>query len=108
MTVHVYGEIELIEDELEIVRSLQDMVEKYEAPDSTYRLQDVDAAYLAGMNKGIQGFKININRIEGKAKLSQNHSMQRQARIIHNLEQIPSTDEQRISLLMRQNLKTNE
>jgi transcriptional regulator len=50
VTVHVYGEVELLEDEHELMSSLHDMVFKYEAPDSSYSLQDVDAEYLAGMN----------------------------------------------------------
>lgn len=77
VTVHVYGEVELQEDEHELMGTLHDMVSKYEAPDSSYSLQNVDAEFLAGMNKGVQGFKIKINKIEGKAKLSQNHPLQR-------------------------------
>ncbi|MEY2195678.1 FMN-binding negative transcriptional regulator [Neobacillus sp. BF23-41] len=105
LTIHVYGEVELLEDEHELMNSLNDMVMKYEAPDSSYSLQDVDAEFLSGMNKGVQGFKIKINKIEGKAKLSQNHSSQRQGLIVNQLEQISSTDEQQISLLMIANLK---
>lgn len=104
VTVHVYGEVELIRDEQELMRSLDEMVRKYEAPDSSYRLQDVDAELLSGMNKGIQGFKIKIERIEGKAKLSQNHSLHRQERVIKQLEQIPLTNEQQIASLMKANL----
>ena len=105
VTVHVYGEVELLEDENELMGSLHEMVLKYETPDSSYRLQDVDAEFLAGMNKGVQGFKIKINKIEGKAKLSQNHSLQRQELVINQLEQISNTDEQQISSLMKANLK---
>ncbi|MBT2724441.1 FMN-binding negative transcriptional regulator [Bacillus sp. ISL-46] len=105
VTVHVYGEVELLEDEHELMNSLHDMVMKYEAPDSSYSLQDVDAEFLAGMNKGVQGFKIKINKIEGKAKLSQNHSSQRQGLIVNQLEQISRTDEQQISLLMKANMR---
>jgi transcriptional regulator len=82
VTVHFYGEVELTRDEHELMSSLNDMVLKYEAPDSSYRLQDVDAEFLVGMNKGVQGFKIKIDRIEGKAKVSQNHSLHRQELII--------------------------
>lgn len=105
VTVHVYGEVELLEDEHELMNSLQEMVLKYEAPDSSYRLQDVDGEFLTGMNKGIQGFKIKINKIEGKAKLSQNHSTQRQELVIEQLDQFSSTDEKQISSLMKANLK---
>jgi transcriptional regulator len=105
VTVHVYGEVEFLEDENELISSLHEMVLKYEAPDSSYRLQDVDADFLAGMTKGVQGFKIKINKIEGKAKLSQNHSLQRQELVINQLEQISKTNEQQISSLMKANLK---
>ncbi|WP_318503219.1 FMN-binding negative transcriptional regulator [Bacillus sp. T3] len=104
VTVHVYGEVELLEDENELMDSLHDMVLKYEAPDSPYRLEDVDAEFLAGMNKGVQGFKIKINKLEGKAKLSQNHSIKRQELVINQLEQISKNDEQQISALMKANI----
>ncbi len=105
MIVHVYGEVELIEDEHELMSYLNDMVLKYEAPDSSYRLQDVDAEFLAGMNKGVQGFKIKIDRMEGKAKVSQNHSVHRQELVIKQLERIPFPNEQQIASLMKENLK---
>jgi transcriptional regulator len=105
VTVHVYGEVELIEDEHELMSSLNDMVLEYEAPDNSYRLQDVDVELLRGMTKGIQGFKIKIDKMEGKAKLSQNHSLHRQELIIKQLEQIPFPNKQQIASLMKANLK---
>jgi len=105
VTLHVYGEVELIEDEHELMSSLNDMVLEYEAPDNSYRLQDVDVELLRGMTKGIQGFKIKIDKMEGKAKLSQNHSLHRQELIIKQLEQIPFPNEQQIASLMKANLK---
>jgi transcriptional regulator len=103
VTVHVYGELELVEDEDEVMESLQDLVMKYEDPNSPYTLEDVDSKYLAGMNKGIQGFKLHITKIEGKAKLSQNHSAHRQERVIQALERIPHENEQEIARLMKRN-----
>lgn len=101
VTVHVYGEVELIDDEQELMDSLNEMVLKYESPDSSYRLQDVDADFIAGINKGVQGFKIKINKIEGKAKLSQNHPVHRQELIINQLEKNSNEDEQKIASLMK-------
>jgi len=48
------------------------MVNKYEKPDSSYQLASLDAEYFEGMSRGIVGFKIKIDQIEAKAKLSQN------------------------------------
>lgn len=104
VTVHVYGEVELIEDVLELTDSLKELVIKYEGLESTYQIQDVDPEYLKAMNKGVQGFKIKISKIEGKAKLSQNHPKLRQELIINHLEESAITDEQKIAKLMRLNL----
>lgn len=106
VTAHVYGEVELMEDGQQLMDSLHDMVLKYEAPDRSYRLEDVDADFLAGISKGIQGFKIIIDKIEGKAKLSQNHSAKRQQLIVNQLERLASEDEQKIASLMKANLET--
>ncbi|QHE60337.1 FMN-binding negative transcriptional regulator [Rossellomorea vietnamensis] len=105
VSVHVYGEVELIEEDHELVESLHELVSTFEAPDSSYSLGDLDPGPLAGMSKGVQGFKIKINQMEGKAKLSQNHSTQRQERVIRELEQKPSTDEQQIAAWMKGNLE---
>ncbi|WP_406687867.1 FMN-binding negative transcriptional regulator [Rossellomorea vietnamensis] len=105
VSVHVYGEVELNEDDHELVESLHELVSTFEAPDSSYSLGDLDPALLAGMSKGVQGFKIKINQMEGKAKLSQNHSTERQERVIRELEQKPSTDEQQIAAWMKGNLE---
>lgn len=72
--------------------------------DSPYQLDKVDASFIAGMYKGVQGFKIKITKIEGKAKLSQNHSVECQKLVINQLEQIQNTDERKIADLTKANL----
>lgn len=101
VAVHVYGELEIVEDEKTLVDSLQDLVNKYEDPESTYSLNDVDPNYMGGLSKGIVGFKIKINKIEGKAKLSQNHSVERQNLVVEKLEKVGSEESKRIAELMR-------
>ena len=86
--MHVYGELELVEDEQELLNSLQDLVHTYEETESTYSLNDVDPNYMAGLSKGIVGFKIKISKIEGKAKLSQNHSVERRKLVVGNLRKL--------------------
>lgn len=104
VTVHVYGQVELVHDQEEVMASLRDMVSKYEAQGSPYRLEEADPGFMSGLAKGIQGFKIGIDRIEGKAKLSQNHSAERQERVISRLERGRTEDERRIAALMKRNL----
>jgi transcriptional regulator len=105
VAVHVYGQVQIVDEEQELMNSLRDMVLKYEDPNSSYKLDQVDYNFIAGMSKGIQGFRIKINRIEGKVKLSQNHQIERQELIIHRLEQNTSGDEQKIASLMKENLR---
>ncbi|WP_134703158.1 FMN-binding negative transcriptional regulator [Ammoniphilus sp. YIM 78166] len=105
VTVHVNGEIELIDDEQQLMESFHEMVQKYEAPGSPYRLQDVDADYVGGLSKGVQGFKMKITKIEGKAKLSQNHPVERQELVIQQLERSSGENERKIATLMNANLQ---
>jgi transcriptional regulator len=104
VAVHVYGQMEMVEDGHEVYNSLIDMVEKYEKTDSSYHLEDVDSNYINGMSKGIVGFKIQIDKIEGKAKLSQNHPEARQELIIKQLENSMDQNNIQIAALMKKNL----
>ncbi len=102
VAVHVYGELEIVEDEQELLNSLQDLVHKYEEPQSTYSLNEVDSNYMAGLSKGIVGFKIKISKIEGKAKLSQNHSVERRKLVVKELEKVGSEGSRGIAGLMKE------
>ncbi|MES5893276.1 FMN-binding negative transcriptional regulator [Bacillus cereus group sp. RP43] len=103
VAVHVYGELEIVEDEQELIDSLQDLVHKYENSKSTYSLKDVDPNYMEGLRMGIVGFKIKINNIEGKAKLSQNHSVERRELVIKELEKVGSEGSRGIAKMMERN-----
>jgi transcriptional regulator len=105
VAVHVYGKIEFVEDDQELLDSLNDMVKKYERPGSSYQLENADASFIAGMSRGIVGFKIKIEKIEGKAKLSQNHSVERQELVIKQLENSSGEDNIEIAALMKRNLE---
>lgn len=105
VAVHVYGQAELIDDDHEVMSSMQSLIAKYEEPGSLYELGSVDSAYLAGLSKGIQGFKIHITDMEGKAKLSQNHPAQRQELVIQRLEALNRENERNIAALMKENLE---
>ncbi|CAM4053264.1 MULTISPECIES: FMN-binding negative transcriptional regulator [Bacillus] len=103
VAVHVYGELEIVEDEQELLNSLQELVHKYEEPQSTYSLNEVDSNYMAGLSRGIVGFKIKINKIEGKAKLSQNHSVERRNLVVEELEKVDSAGSRGIARMMMWN-----
>lgn len=105
VSIHLYGKLEIIEDRKVIFDSLNDMVNKYERQDSSYNLNDVDPQYIEGMSKGIVAFRIKVTKIEAKAKLSQNHPLERQELIIKNLENTSNQDNLQVASLMKKNLQ---
>lgn len=101
ISIHIYGRLEIIENQKKIFESLNDMVNKYEKPDSSYNLNNIDSKFMEGMTKGIVAFKINITKIEAKAKLSQNHPVERQELVIKQLENSSEQNNLLIASLMR-------
>lgn len=105
MSIHLYGNLEIVEDRKVIFESLNDLVNKYESPNSPYNLMDIEPSFIEGMSKGIVAFKIKITKIEAKAKLSQNHPVERQELIIKHLENTSIQDNIQVASLMKRNLQ---
>ncbi|MCM3490123.1 FMN-binding negative transcriptional regulator [Alkalihalophilus marmarensis] len=107
LSVHVYGSVELIDEEKSTMAALLQLIDKYEGPDSTYNLNEIDADYIDGLRKGIQAFRIKITEIEGKAKLSQNHPKERQERVAEQLAKSEHTNDKLIAEWMMAQLMNN-
>jgi transcriptional regulator len=106
VAVHVYGELKIIEDRNELKKILNDSVNFYEsAMPNPWDMNNVDASFIDNLSNGIVGFKIKITRMEGKWKLSQNHSKERQERVVNALETKGDANSQQISKLMRENIQ---
>jgi transcriptional regulator len=71
LAVHVYGRPRIIEDEAAVRAILHRLVDQHEAPDSGWRMESAEG-YVGRMLRSIVAFELEITRIEGKAKLSQN------------------------------------
>ena len=81
VAVHATGTGTLVEDPEQVKTLLADLVRTYESSGPTaWSLEGLAADYLAGMQRGIVAFEIPIERLEGKAKLSQNRDAVDQAR----------------------------
>jgi transcriptional regulator len=84
--VHAYGLPRLIEDLQELYNLLRTSVESFEAPfDQPWTLHAVEE--YAQRMKSIVGFAIEITRLEGKFKLSQNRPIADRERVIAALKQ---------------------
>lgn len=81
VTVHATGTGALVEDPVRVKRLLADLVRTYEGDRPTaWSLDGLAEDYLTGMQRAIVAFEIPIERLEGKAKLSQNRDAVDQAR----------------------------
>jgi transcriptional regulator len=84
--VHVYGKYVPITDEQEWKSVLDKMVRFYETSSKKWSLDSLPEDFFEKLKHMTSAFKIEINRIEGKWKLSQNHTEERREKVIHHLE----------------------
>jgi transcriptional regulator len=97
--VHAYGLPHLIEDEKELYNLLKTLIQTHEANFEkpwTFQLPD---DYLQKMMRSIVGFEIQITRLEGKFKLSQNRTATERENVIAALQE--SSDTKAVAELMR-------
>jgi transcriptional regulator len=86
IAAHVYGGIRIVDGD-ELLQSLKQLVDKYEAA-STHpvSLGTMSPGYAAKSIRGLVGFEISITSIEATYKLSQNRDQKNHHRIIQELE----------------------
>ncbi len=105
LAVHVYGRYSVIDDPCELKDVLEEYVNFYQASQpSQWSMQNVDSTLINQLLKGIVGFTIEIERIEGKFKLNQNHPVERQEKVINHLKQQRGDNSQAIATLMQAQL----
>jgi transcriptional regulator len=85
-TVQAYGRSRRIEDPDALYSHLRSLVEKHEGRFAEqWRLDSLPADYVSKMMKGVVGFEIEITRLIGKFKMSQNRSEGERERITAEL-----------------------
>lgn len=104
VAVHIYGEFKMIEDKDDMEGILEKTVSFYESSMPNPWVAEFDDKFIDELMNGIIGFEISINKIEGKWKLNQNHSIQRQQNLINGLKTRNEYDSQKIAKLMERNL----
>lgn len=102
MTVHAYGRVQIIEEPAAVKTLLHDLVLQYE---QQWKMEELPESYLHGMIKGIVAFQIEMTRLEGKFKLSQNRSRADRERVVAALGQSPNPSDQAIAAQMQKNLE---
>lgn len=87
VAVHAYGRPAVIEEPARVKALLDRLVTTYEGGRATpWRFDSLAEDYVDGMVRGIVAFELAIERLEGKAKLSQNRGAEDRAGAIRGLE----------------------
>jgi transcriptional regulator len=101
-TVHAYGNARIVEDTAGTLAVLRELVGTYESGFATpWTMEKLPDGHAEGMTRGIVAFEIEITRLEGKAKLSQNKSVKDRENAAAMLESLGGEDNTRTAALMR-------
>ncbi|QDT90084.1 FMN-binding negative transcriptional regulator [Gimesia algae] len=107
--VHVYGSCILENDPAQLKQILKQYVAFYEAVQpAPWSIPDSDADFVDSLLPAIVGFRIQIKRVEGKFKLNQNQTAERQQKVINALRQQTGENQQAIADQMQANLQESE
>lgn len=102
MTVHAYGKVQIVEEPAVVKTLLHNLVVQYE---QQWKMEGLPEDYLHGMMKGIVAFQLEITRLEGKFKLSQNRSRTDQEQVVAALKQSRHPNDQAVAVQMQKNLE---
>jgi transcriptional regulator len=105
--VHAYGTFHVVEDRDGLLDILRRTVPIYESPRPESWTFDESAPHVEKLLKAIVSFRIEITRLEGKWKLSQNHPEERRRRVIRALSGQSDEDSHAVAALMAELTTTN-
>ena len=101
VAVHAYGRCECLDEPESTKQLLGEMVQEYEAGLSSPWRFDPHGRDADRLVAAVVGFRIVIERLEGKWKLNQNHPPERQARVIAELEKSDDPSVRQIADMMQ-------
>lgn len=100
--VHAYGRPELVDDPDGLLEIVCRSVAFYEAGMPRPWVLDTSGAFVDRLLPQIVGFRIRVERLEGKWKLNQNHPAERRERVVRALDAQGGDDAHGVAELMRQ------
>jgi transcriptional regulator len=98
--VHAYGPVQVMEDKGALVDIVREMVRVYEQAMPRPWSFDPTSTFAQRMLGQIVGFRIKIERIEGKWKLNQNHPVERRRKVVAALRQRDDENARAVADLM--------
>jgi transcriptional regulator len=101
--VHAYGKPRIIEDTTELYNTLRTLVQHSEAQFEKPWSFDLPQDFVQQKMRGVVGIEIDITRLEGKFKLSQNRPVVDQANVAATLHNSSDALSEEVAKLMSDN-----
>jgi len=93
VVVHAYGHLKVVEDREWLMSHLEKLTSTHEAKSPVpWKIGDAPADYIASQIKGIVGLEMDILRLEGKWKVSQNRSAEDRSGVAQGLNELNTTE----------------
>lgn len=106
--VHVYGRARLVTQEARLREIVAQLVDKYEAGRTApWSMSGLPERYVHGMLNAIVGIEVDVTRIEGKHKLSQNRNDEDRRRVIATLEESRDPQDRLLAAYMARHAPPN-
>lgn len=105
VAVHVYGILKIVQDQERIQNILARITDYYEASLPQPWQAEFTSEYAQQMVKRIVAFEIEIDKMQGKWKLNQNHPEERRRRVVDVLKTMPDDNSRGIVTLMEPGLE---
>lgn len=105
LAVHAVGVLRLEEDRSQVLEIVRRYVESYESSRSRpWSLDEPEADFIDKLLDAIVGFTIEIESLQGKWKLNQNHTEERRIKVIEALRENEDANSRQIADLMSDTL----
>jgi transcriptional regulator len=99
--VHVYGRPRRVTNATELRALVAALVDAQESSSAApWRLEEQPEDYLSGMLRGIAGYRLVIERVEGKVKMSQNRSAVDRRGVVAALAESPRPGDRETAEMM--------
>jgi transcriptional regulator len=109
VAVHVTGKVNLVEEPSELLDIIRRYVEVYEASmPEPWQLNSAEPDFIESLLGAIVGFTIEIDSLEGKWKLNQNHSEERRQKVVNGLKTLPGEGSTKIAALIQATLSARQ
>lgn len=101
--VHAYGRPRVIEDVAEMWKLMATLIEQSEARfEQPWQFSSLPEDFVEKQLRGTVGFELEITRLEGKFKMSQNRPVSDQVRVAATLQDSPDPLDQEVAALMKE------